>query len=86
VEFGVEIVSTAAWSGCRGACFNTFWRSGRPPSGVSKRTTSRRTRFERLAERRLRRRLLTEDGNVEITGRDLRDGSAPAPASTGQWR
>jgi len=30
-----------------------------------------RTRFERVAERKLRRRLLTEDGNVEISGRDL---------------
>jgi hypothetical protein len=29
-----------------------------------------RTRFERVAERKLRRRLLTEDGNVEITGRE----------------
>jgi hypothetical protein len=34
-----------------------------------------RTRFERAAERKLRRRQLTEDGNVEITGRDLREGS-----------
>jgi hypothetical protein len=31
-----------------------------------------RTCFERIAERKLRRRLLTEDGNVEIAGRDLR--------------
>ena len=30
-----------------------------------------RTRFETIAERKLRRRLLTEDGNVEISGRDL---------------
>ena len=29
-----------------------------------------RTRFERIAERKLRRRQLTEDGNVEISGRD----------------
>jgi Protein of unknown function (DUF1488) len=40
-----------------------------------------RTRFERIAERKLRRRQLTEDGNVEITGRDLRD--RPAAASCG---
>jgi hypothetical protein len=33
-----------------------------------------RTRFETIAERKLHRRQLTEDGNVEITGRDLRDG------------
>jgi len=30
-----------------------------------------RTRFESIAERKLRRQL-TEDGNVEISGRDLR--------------
>jgi hypothetical protein len=32
-----------------------------------------RTRLELIAERKLRRRQLTEDGNVEITGRDLRE-------------
>ena len=32
-----------------------------------------RTRFELIAERKVRRRQLTEDGNVEITGRDLRE-------------
>ena len=31
-----------------------------------------RTQFENIAERKLRRRQLTEDGNVEISGRDLR--------------
>ena len=31
-----------------------------------------RTHFEAIAERKLRRRQLTEDGNVEISGRDLR--------------
>jgi hypothetical protein len=33
------------------------------------------TRFESIAERKLRRRQLTEDGNVEITGRDLRENA-----------
>ena len=32
-----------------------------------------RTRFERAVERKLRRRQLTDDGNVEVTGRDLRE-------------
>jgi hypothetical protein len=31
-----------------------------------------RTRFESIAEQELRWRHLTEDGNVEISGRDLR--------------
>jgi Protein of unknown function (DUF1488) len=35
-----------------------------------------RTRFEHIAERKLRQRQLTEDGNVEISGRDLRDGDS----------
>ena len=33
----------------------------------------RRTRLEMIAERKVRRRQLTDDGNVEIIGRDLRD-------------
>ena len=37
-----------------------------------------RTRFEMIAERKLRRRQLADDGNVEITGRDLREKSAAA--------
>ena len=34
-----------------------------------------RTPFECIAKRKLRRRQLTEDGNVEISGRDLRERS-----------
>src|SRR4051794_33619204 len=46
-----------------------------------------RTRFELIVERKLRRRQLTDDGNVEITGRDLRKriSSAAARLATG-WR
>ena len=36
-----------------------------------------RTRFELIVERKLRRRQLTSDGNVEITGRDLREKAPP---------
>jgi len=36
-----------------------------------------RTRFEIVVERKLRRRQLAEDGNVEITGRDLREKTPP---------
>jgi hypothetical protein len=35
-----------------------------------------RTRFELIAERKLRRRQLTGDGDVEISGRDLRERQA----------
>ena len=37
-----------------------------------------RTRLELIAERKVRRRQLTDDGNVEITGRDLREREAQA--------
>jgi hypothetical protein len=40
-----------------------------------------RTRFEMIAERKLRQRQLTDDANVAITGRDLR-GSQNAAVST----
>jgi hypothetical protein len=42
-----------------------------------------RTRFELIAERKLRRRQLAGDGNVEISGRDLRErqASQPRPSS-----
>src|SRR5207253_6999770 len=32
-----------------------------------------RTRLELIAEKKIRRRQLTDDGDIEITGRDLRD-------------
>jgi len=37
-----------------------------------------RTRLELIAERKVRRRQLTDDGNVEISGRDLRATSRSA--------
>ena len=51
-----------------------------------------RTTFERIAERKLRNRQLTDDGNVEITGRDLRVPRQPSWAGAmfsnrneGEW-
>ena len=42
------------------------------PEGCIDADYLQRTRYESMAERKLRRRQLTEDGNVEISGRDLR--------------
>jgi hypothetical protein len=39
-----------------------------------------RTRLELIAERKVRRRQLMDDGNVEITGRDLRERAPRAAA------
>jgi uncharacterized protein DUF1488 len=41
-----------------------------------------RTRFELVVERKLRRRQLTDDGNVEITGRDLRERNGTRTAQS----
>jgi hypothetical protein len=43
-----------------------------------------RTRFEMIVERKLRRRQLTNDGNVEITGRDICE-KTPPPAGQGSY-
>ena len=45
-----------------------------------------RTRFELIAERKVRRRQLTDDGNVEITGRDLREREVRARRPIGYRR
>jgi hypothetical protein len=45
-------------------------QAAHPPSDASRRTTSSSTRFECIGERKLRRRQLTEDGNVAISGCD----------------
>jgi Protein of unknown function (DUF1488) len=39
-----------------------------------------RTRFERIAETKLRQRQLTDDANIEITARDLRESKREAAA------
>ena len=45
-----------------------------------------RTRLELIAERKVRRRQLTDDGNVEITGRDLREREVRARRPIGYRR
>jgi hypothetical protein len=57
-----------------------FSSSGRSWGGKSlaRGALYHRTRFERIVERKLRNRQLTEDGNVELNGRDLRTPSRAA--------
>jgi hypothetical protein len=63
VEFGVEI---GEYQGVVRVPRRVFQRL------LPERPTPQRTQFESIPERKLRRRQLTEDGNVEISGRDLR--------------
>jgi hypothetical protein len=86
VEFGVEIGEYHGVVRVPRRVFQRLLPERPTPERCVEAYYLQRTRFERVAERKLRRRLLTEDGNVEITGRDLRDGSAAAPPSAGAWR
>lgn len=72
VEFGVEI---GEYTGVVRVPRRVFQRllSERPiPERCVEAYYRHRTRFERIAERKLRQRQLTDDANVEISGRDLR--------------
>jgi hypothetical protein len=76
VEFGVEI---GEYRGVVRVPRRVFQRllSDRPtPERCLEAYYLQRTRFELIPERKLRRRQLTDDGNVEITGHDLREGAA----------
>lgn len=44
-----------------------------------------RTRLELIAERKVRRRQLTDDGNIEITGRNLREREPPEGQIAFEW-
>jgi Protein of unknown function (DUF1488) len=83
VLFGVEI---GEYSGVVRVPRRVFQRllPARPtPQGCLEAYYLRQTRFERIAERKLPRRQLSADGNVEITGRDLREGGGSGPAGAG---
>jgi hypothetical protein len=60
------------WSACPGAYFQRLLPERPTPERCVEAYYLQRTRFERIAARRLRQRQLTEDVHVEINGRDLR--------------
>jgi Protein of unknown function (DUF1488) len=78
VEFGVEIGEYRGVVRVPRRVFQRLLPERPTPERYLEAYYLQRTRFERIAERKLRRRQLTEDGNVEISGRDLRDGSSEA--------
>jgi hypothetical protein len=72
VEFGVEIGKYRGVVRVPRRLFQRLLsRAAHPPRCVEA-YYLQRTRFESIAEGKLRQRQLTEDGNVEISGRDLR--------------
>jgi hypothetical protein len=81
VEFGVEIGEYQGVVRVPRRVFQRLLPEGPTPERCVEAYYLQRTRFESIAERKLRQRQLTEDGNVEITGRDLRE--SPAAAAEG---
>ena len=73
MEFGVEIGEYQGVVRVPRRVFQRLLPESQTPERCLEAYYLQRTRFETIAERKLRRRQLTDDGNVEITGRDLRE-------------
>jgi len=76
VEFGVEIGEYRGVVRVPRRVFQRLLPDRPTPERCLEAYYLQRTRFERIAERKLRRRQLADDGIVEISGRDLREGAA----------
>jgi hypothetical protein len=72
VEFGVEIGEYRGVVRVPRRVFQRLLPERQTPERCVEAYYLQRTRLESIAERKLRQRQLTEDGNVEISGRDLR--------------
>jgi len=73
VEFGVEIGEYRGVVRVPRQAFRRFLDGPVAPVRCVEAYHLHRTRLERIAEEKLRARELTQDGNVEIGGRDLRE-------------
>jgi Protein of unknown function (DUF1488) len=78
VEFGVGIGEYEGVVRVRRTVFQRLVDGAVTPGRCVEAYYLHRTRLERIAEKKLRQRQLTDDGNVEITGRDLRDAKPTA--------
>ena len=79
VEFGVEIGEYQGVVRVPRRTFQQLLPERPTPERCVEAYYLQRTRLESIAERKLRRRQLSEDGNVEITGLDLREKPAATP-------
>jgi hypothetical protein len=73
VEFTVEVGEYRGIVHVRRHVFRRFLDGVVTPERCLEAYHLQQTRLELVVERKLRQRQLTEDGNVEITGRDLRE-------------
>jgi hypothetical protein len=78
VEFGVEVGEYRGVVHVPRRIFQHLLTDTPTPERCVEAYHLHRTRFELIAERKVRRKQLTDDGNVEITGRDLREREAQA--------
>jgi len=72
VEFGVGLGEYGGVGRVPRQVFRRFIDGAITPERCLEAFHLQRTRFELIVERKLRNRQLTDDGNVEINGRDLR--------------
>jgi hypothetical protein len=84
VEFSVSLRPYEGTVGIARRVFQRLLDQRPTPERCMEAFHLQRTRFELIVERKLRRRQLTEDGNVEINGRDLREKNSPGRGSIRQ--
>ena len=80
VEFGIGIGEYEGVVRIPRQVFRRFIDGPVTPERCLEAYHQQRTRFELVAERKLRRRQLTDDGNLEITGRDVHEPKAQQPS------
>jgi hypothetical protein len=80
VEFGVVIGEYEGVVRVPRRVFQSLLPARPTPERCVEAYCLQRRRFERVVERKPRRRQLAEDGNVELTGSDLHEGSASTNA------
>src|SRR4029077_331346 len=80
VEFGIGVGDYEGVVRVSRRAFQNLLPEAPTPEACLEAYHLHRTRVELIAERKLRRRQLTDDGNVEITSRDLRERETPPAA------
>src|ERR1700738_2665450 len=80
VEFGLRIGEYAGVVRVGRRVFQRLLDQAATPERCLETYYLQRTRLELIAERKVRRRQLTDDANIEITGRDLRERNSSPPA------
>jgi hypothetical protein len=86
VEFGIGVGDYEGVVRVSRRVFQILLPEAPPPERCLEAYHLHRTRLELIAERNVRRKQLTDDGNVEITGRDLREREAPPPSRRIEYR